>query len=97
MWVASYGVIPQTYIRAVPDEGPTWTSCCDAESKARTGREPAGLSSRGTGPELHGCRASPWPPDPGRLDRAQGAAGVLRTVARGSTASARGAAAAVGD
>ena len=62
--VASYGVIPQTYMRAVPLSGPIGTSSRLAVSKAcsRCTNDDAG--SVGNGRELQACMASHYPATP---------------------------------
>ena len=55
MWVASYGVMPQTYIRARPDAGPTGTTRCRPVSNAWTGRGTGGPAKGGRGRALQAC------------------------------------------
>ena len=76
-WVASYGVMPQTYIRAVPSVGPTSTSPCALESYARTRTATFGAGSSGTGRERQACTAAPYRRQPER-SRDRGAMSVVR-------------------
>src|SRR3978361_1482605 len=86
MWVASYGVMPQTYIRAVPDAGPTSSNRPSAESKARTWTGPPGASSRAKGPEVHACMAVTLSGDvdpPRRVAGSEGRPGDRRPLPAG--------------
>src|SRR6476620_11480904 len=65
MCVASYGVIPQTYIRAVPVSGPIGTSCPRAVSNACSEWGADGGGSGGSGRELQACMAPHYPGQPG--------------------------------